>query len=68
MELILAIAALCQVDAGPHLLREVDKYQLTCQKKYIECYYGKTKSMSEDELKIEGKKFLYECVTERMIK
>lgn len=65
MDLILAIAALCQVDAGFHLLKEVDQYQLKCQKEYVECYYGKTKSLSENEIKIEGKKYLYECVMER---
>lgn len=41
MELIIAIATLCQVNSSPYrqsdYAHEIDRYQLACQKYYVNC-------------------------------
>lgn len=69
MDVIMAIAMLCQVNAGFRILKTVDQYQLECQKYYIDCYYGKEKVFSSSsKADPQPNKFLYECISERKIK
>jgi hypothetical protein len=69
MEALYAIALLCQVfSTSPfNSMKEVDKYQHSCQKGYIECYESKIGTPpSSDPLVWQGK--LKQCVQERQVK
>lgn len=70
MDVIMAIAMLCQVNAGFRVMKSVDQYQLSCQKYYIDCYYGKERKSAElfQTPVPEPKKFLFECISERSVR
>lgn len=65
MDLIIAIATLCQVAAGaPYLLEDADKYQLKCQQYYLSCL-----DLSKvDYIGQIGPTKLAKCVRERQVK
>lgn len=62
MELIIAIAALCQVHvgwSGTKAAEGVDSYQLKCQRYYLECY---------EHMNGAPVRALVKCVRERVVK
>lgn len=71
MELLMAIALLCQTNSGISKA-SVAAYQLKCQQEYLQCY---TKNRNNyitigpalDE-QMSEKKFLYQCVLEKDVK
>jgi len=70
MELLTAIAMLCQTKGALSGLISTDAYQLQCQKSYLNCYLGLASKhlMKSKEFEISAtieKKYLYKCVLER---
>ena len=69
MDVLIAIAALCQVSSN-HYHKTLDAYQLNCQKQYVECYFKgdldlNTKAVSTNSAR---QKLLKDCVLERAVK
>lgn len=65
MDLLIAIAALCQVSGGLSGPAKVDNHQLACQKQYLKCYFGRVAAEGDDISEKTQQKFLYQCVQER---
>jgi hypothetical protein len=70
MELLMAIALLCQSQVGVSK-KNVDAYQLKCQQEYLKCYMDlEQKDVTTGPAITEmakQKKYLYQCVLERKI-
>jgi hypothetical protein len=66
MDVLIAIAALCQVSANQPYMARADKYQLNCQQEYVQCYFkaDPTGTASADR----QQKLLKDCVLERVVK
>ena len=69
MDLLMAIAMLCQSQVGLSK-KSVDAYQLKCQQEYLKCYLdieSKEVTTGPALSELKQKKFLYQCVLERKI-
>ena len=70
MDLLMAIALLCQTKGSMSGLKSTDAYQLQCQKEYLACYLGHESKdvVTVPALELQAakeKKYLYQCVLER---
>lgn len=70
MDALIAIAALCQVSAGCRSMKDVDSYQLACQKELIECYEKKLPTVFNEKPldPVQWWGPLKDCVKERKVK
>ena len=59
MDLLIAIAALCNTPNGMRDIYHVHQLQTKCQQHYLKCYTGMEKANEP-----EPKKYLYKCVLE----
>ena len=67
MEILMAIALLCQTQGG-HGLKTTYNFQLRCQQQYIQCYYNKVNQPARNMNAVgmlQNQQFLYGCVQEK---
>lgn len=65
MDALIAIAMLCQTTASGvnRNLTDTHDFQLTCQKEYIDCYYGKLTARNVTS----PQRLLKDCVIDRKV-
>lgn len=61
MELLIAIATLCQIPSAPRITQNSSDWQLQCQKEYIQCYRKK----SDNVIVRDAEKLVADCVLEK---